>query len=304
MERVSIISVNFNGWEVTCQMLESLYRHLEHPFECIVVDNGSTRDESLLIGQAFPQVRVFRSEHNLGFAGANNLGMRMASGTHFLLLNNDTIVEEDILKPLLDRFRMSARTGAVGPKIRFEGAGRPIQFAGYTPMTRISIRNWLIGCDEPDLGQYDEPKRTPAILGAAMMVSREAVESSGLMPEVYFLYYEELDWCELIHRAGWEMWYEPAATVFHKGSVTVGGKESPVRAYYQTRNRLLFARRNRALCTRWLSYIFQVFLACPKECIRFGLRGRGDLIPFVLRGIRDFVLKKDSFLNPGKLCIS
>jgi len=294
---VSIISVNYNGLEVTCQMLDSLYRHIHTPFECVVVDNGSAVDESVAIGKRFPKVIALRSEKNLGFAGANNLEMARATGQFYLLLNNDTTVEEDILPPLLKRFAQSNRIGAVGPKIRFEGGDRPIQFAGYTPMTRISLRNRLIGCDEPDNGQYNTAKPTPAILGAAMMVSKEVVEKIGMLPERYFLYYEELDWCEHMSRAGFEMWYEPEVTVFHKGSVTAGGKESPVRVYYQTRNRFLYARRNRTIPQRWLSYLFQLAISYPKECLRNLLQKRADLLTWRTRGIIDFLLNRDTFLN-------
>lgn len=294
---VSIITVNYNGLEVTCEMLDSLYRHIHTPFECIVVDNGSTVDEAVIIGKRFPQAIVLRSNKNLGFAGANNLAMAHASARYFLLLNNDTTVEENILPPLLKRFARSERIGAVGPKIRFEGGERPIQFAGYTPMTPISLRNRLIGCDEPDKGQYNIAKRTPAILGAAMMVSKKVVEQVGMLPEPYFLYYEELDWCEQIGRAGFEMWYEPEVTVFHKGSVTAGGKESPVRVYYQTRNRLLYARRNRTAPQRWLSYLFQLAVSYPKECLRNLLQKRPELLIWRTRGIIDFVLNRDTFLN-------
>ncbi len=294
---VSIITVNFNGLEVTCQMLDSLYRHIHTPFECIVVDNGSVVDESVDIRKGFPMVISLRSEKNLGFAGANNLAMTHASGNFYLLLNNDTTVEEDILPPLLKRFTQSDRIGAVGPKIRFEGGDRPIQFAGYTSMTSISLRNRLIGCDEPDNGQYNTAKPTPAILGAAMMVSKEVVEKVGMLPECYFLYYEELDWCEQMGRAGFEMWYEPLVTVFHKGSVTVGGKESPVRVYYQTRNRLLYARRNRTIPQRWLSYLYQLAIVYPKECLRNLMHNRAELLIWRTRGIIDFLLNRDSFLN-------
>ena len=294
---VSIITVNFNGLAVTIQMLESLYKYTQTPFECIVVDNGSEKDEAAVIRQRFPQVVVVRSEKNLGFARANNLAMQQASGSYFLLLNNDTTVEEDILPPLLKRFTQSEKIGAVGPKIRFEGGTRPIQFAGYTPMTRISLRNQLIGCDQPDQGQFDTAMRTPAILGAAMMVSREATQKAGLLPETYFLYYEELDWCERIKEAGYELWYEPATTVFHKGSVTAGGKESPIRAYYQTRNRLWFARRNRAIPVRWLSYAFQIGISFPKECLRNLMQRKYRLIPYRTRGLIDFFAGRDTFLN-------
>ncbi len=164
-------------------------------------------------------------------------------------------------------------------------------------MSRISLRNWLIGCDEPDKGQYNTAKQTPAILGAALMVSREVTRKAGLIPESYFLYYEELDWCERIKETGYELWYEPGTTVFHKGSVTAGGKESPIRVYYQTRNRLIFAKRNRKIPERWFSYGFQLGLSLPKEILRNLMHGKFGLIPYRIKGVVDFILCRDTFLN-------
>jgi hypothetical protein len=162
-------------------------------------------------------------------------------------------------------------------------------------MSPITIRNQLIGYNEPESGQYNTPRKTSALLGAAMMVSRKAAERAGFMHEAYFLYYEELDWCERIKEAGFELWYEPGATVFHKGSIAVGGVESPLRIYYQTRNRLYFAQRNVRIPMRWLSYGFQLGIVFPKDCVKKIMNGNADLIKFHMMGIRDFFSKKDSF---------
>jgi GT2 family glycosyltransferase len=112
--------------------------------------------------------------------------------------------------------------------MRFEWGNHPIQFAGYTPLSSITIRNRAIGCGEEDKGQYDTPHPTPYAHGAAMMVKREAIEKVGLMPECYFLYYEELDWSMMMTRAGYDIWYEPACTIFHKESQSTG-QNSPLR---------------------------------------------------------------------------
>ena len=116
----------------------------------------------------------------------------------------------------------------VCPKIRFAWDNNPIQFAGYTPLSRITMRNRSIGFGEEDHGQYDAAHPTPYAHGAAMMVKREAIEKAGLMPECYFLYYEELDWSMMMRRAGYEIWYEPSTTIYHKESQTTG-QQSPLR---------------------------------------------------------------------------
>ena len=289
--RISVISVNYNGFALTAAMIDSLRRHVTTPTEIIVVDNGSERDEAAILRERYPDITVLRSAENLGFAGGNNLGIRAATGDCLLLLNNDTEVADDTLHHLCDTLDADPAIGAVCPKIRFQEPPQAIQFAGYTPLTRITLRNALIGFGEPDSGRFDTPHDTPYAHGAAMMVRREAIERAGMMPEEYFLYYEELDWSVRIREAGYRIAYDPRATVFHKESATTG-RQSPLRSYYLTRNRLLFARRNRRGTERRLSILYQLGVALPKSVAAALLCGRRDLAAAVLRGGRDFLRHK------------
>ena len=289
--RISIISVNYNGLALTAAMIDSLRRHVTSPLEIVVVDNGSARDEAALLRERYPDIVVLRSDENLGFAGGNNLGIRAATGDCLLLLNNDTEVTDDTLHHLAETLDADPSIGAVCPKIRFWTPPQAIQFAGYTPLTRITLRNGLIGFGQPDDGSYDSPHETPYAHGAAMMVRREAVGKAGPMPEEYFLYYEELDWSERLREAGYRIVYDPRATVFHKESATTG-QQSPLRSYYLTRNRLLFARRNRRGAARRLSIIYQLGVALPKSVAAALLHGRRDLAAAALRGCRDFLRHK------------
>lgn len=244
-----------------------------------------------MLQERYPEIIAIRSPENLGFAGGNNLGIRAATGDCLLLLNNDTEVADDTLHHLCDTLDADPAIGAVCPKIRFWESPQAIQFAGYTPLTRITLRNALIGFGEPDNGRFDTPHDTPYAHGAAMMVRREAVERAGMMPEEYFLYYEELDWSVRIREAGYRIAYDPRATVFHKESATTG-RQSPLRSYYLTRNRLLFARRNRRGAARRLSVVYQLGVALPKSVLTALLHGRRDLAAAVLRGARDFLRHK------------
>lgn len=289
--RISIISVNYNGFALTAAMIDSLRRHVTTPLEIVVVDNGSARDEAALLRERYPDIVVLRSDENLGFAGGNNLGIRAATGDCLLLLNNDTEVTDDTLHHLAETLDADPSIGAICPKIRFWTPPQAIQFAGYTPLTRITLRNGLIGFGQPDDGSYDSPHETPYAHGAAMMVRREAVGKAGPMPEEYFLYYEELDWSERLREAGYRIVYDPRATVFHKESATTG-QQSPLRSYYLTRNRLLFARRNRRGAARRLSIIYQLGVALPKSVAAALLHGRRDLAAAALRGCRDFLRHK------------
>ena len=256
----------------------------------IVVDNASSEDEATLIEQRYPQVKVIRSKENLGFAGGNNLGIKAALGRYLFFINNDTILKPQTsdLKHLIERLESDTKIGMVCPKIRFAWDSCPIQFAGYTPLSRITLRNKAIGYGEEDLGQYDNAHSTPYAHGAAMMVKREAIERAGLMPECYFLYYEELDWSMMIRRAGYEIWYEPTCTIYHKESQATG-QESSLRTYYITRNRLLFAKRNQQGATKYLTYLYLIALVASKDVLKQTFRGRLDLVQATFHGIRTFI---------------
>ena len=255
--------------------------------EVIVVDNASTQDEASVIAEQYPQVKVIRSPHNLGFAGGNNLGIKEAKGKYILLINNDTYIKEFKIDSLIERLESSDKIGIVCPKLRFAWGNNPIQFAGYTPLSAITIRNQAIGFDEEDHGQYDKAHSTPYAHGAAMLIKRAAIEKVGLMPECFFLYYEELDWSMMFTRAGYEIWYDPACTVYHKESQTTG-QNSPLRTYYITRNRLLLVKRNYQGINKYLSYMYLIGIVALRDIIKYTLQGRFDLVKSVFRGIFTF----------------
>lgn len=291
---LSIITVNYNGLKDTCELMESLPLN-DESLEVIMVDNASKEDEASVIAQRFPQVKVIRSKQNLGFAGGNNLGIQAAHGKYLFFINNDTLfrckkedVRKKMLQPLIDRLDCSPKIGMVCPKIRFTWGNQLIQYAGYTPLSSITLRNKFIGFNEEDHGQYDTPYPTPYAHGAAMMVKREVIEKAGMMPECYFLYYEELDWSMMIRRAGYEIWYEPACTIYHKESQTTG-QQSPLRGYYITRNRLLFAKRNIKGGTLLLSYLYLIGIVAPKDIFKYFFQGRFDLCKATIKGIIHFI---------------
>lgn len=285
---ISIISVNFNGLEDTLEMLESVIRHVTLPYEIIVVDNGSQEDETVAIKARYPRVVTIRSDRNLGFAGGNNLGIRAARGNYLFFINNDAVVKDDSLRFLVDRLDSSPGIGAVSPKIRFAWEGNPVQFAGYTRLSQITLRNALTGFMHPDDGSYDTPAPTPYIHGAAFMVKKEVIARAGYMPELYFLYYEELDWSERMTDAGYTLWYEPEAVVYHKESRSTG-RISPLKVFYMTRNRLIYAVRNRRGCVRHISIIYQLSVAVAKQNLLFLFKREFSLMNASLRGVKDFI---------------
>lgn len=171
---ISIITINYNGLEETCQLIESLQQYPQDcSYEFIVVDNGSIQNEALLLQKKYPEVHVIRSEQNVGFSGGNNLGIQTAKGKGIFLLNNDTLVTANDLKYLYERLYSSSVIGAVSPKIKFAFPPQHIQFSGFTPLSKYTLRNRTIGYNETDEGQFDIPQETSYLHGACRAVDSE-----------------------------------------------------------------------------------------------------------------------------------
>lgn len=284
--RLSVITVNYNGLHDTCALLDHLtFDH--NDTEVIVVDNGSANNEAETIASRYANVKCIRSERNLGFAGGNNLGISHAQGKYLFFVNNDTEVSMDDIERLINRIETSEHIGIVCPKIRFFYGDRHIQYAGFTPMSRITCRNRGIGYDEADIGQYDTPRQTAFAHGAAMMARRDTVNKVGLMPECYFLYYEEMDWSMMMKRNGYQIWYEPSATVYHKESQSTGAN-SPLKTYYLTRNRLLFIKRN-SEHFRLLSYLYMICIVATRDILKNILCAKPKLAQATIKGVIDFL---------------
>jgi GT2 family glycosyltransferase len=269
--RVSIITVNYNQAALTCALIESL-RKVSYPdVEVIVIDNGSPEDATEAITANYSEVKFVRSEKNLGFAGGNNLGIQAATGKYLLFLNNDTEVDRGFLEPLVHVFESNPKAGAASSKILYYNSDGIIQYAGSTCVNPFTGRNKRVGFMEKDLGQHDRLKTTDLAHGAAMMVPRSVIEKVGIMPEFFFLYYEEIDWCESIKKAGYQIYFVPASKVYHKESMSVG-KNSTLKTYYMTRNRLLFMRRNTSGLKKIFWVLFYLSFSLPKSALTFALK--------------------------------
>ncbi len=270
---VSIITVNYNQSEVTCALIESLNKITYPNFEIIVVDNHSTEDDPTIIKKRYPEVVYIANPINYGFAAGNNYGLMRARGDYILLLNNDIEVPPGFMEPLVEKLEKNPGIGAVSPRIKFYYQPDTIQYAGYTPINPVTMRNFAIGYWEKDRGQYNEDRETAYAHGAAMMVPMRVVKEIGLMSYIFFLYYEEADWCARIKKAGYKIYYVGSTYVLHKESVSTG-KMSPLKIYYQNRNRIVFMRRNIQGKEYVYGLLYQLFVAIPKNALKFLLKGK------------------------------
>ncbi|MBT9483525.1 glycosyltransferase family 2 protein [Sediminibacterium sp.] len=270
MKRVSIITVNFNHSYVTDELLNSIRDKNSYTnIEIIVVDNGSKEDPVPQWKVKYPEVIFIRSATNLGFAGGNNLGLSVATGDYLFFVNNDTEFTDGLVETLVNTLNSHPSIGVISPKLLYYDQPTMLQYAGYTPMNYLTARNSCIGQFEIDKGQYDQlVGPTGFAHGAAMMVTKAAIEKAGPMAENFFLYYEELDWADRIRHNGFEVWMNMKATIFHKESVSVG-KKSALKEYYMNRNRILFIRRNAPLLKAIFFYIYFLLVVTPRNIISY-----------------------------------
>ncbi len=255
---ISVITLNYNQTDVTCEFLESTRKWTYPNYEILVCDMASAIDpsEKILAGN-YPHTRLLLSKENLGFAGGNNWGMRQATGDFIFIVNNDTEVTPDLAEKLLKPFFEDDTIGVTCPKIKYFYQPNVIQYAGFNPMNNFTGRTTSIGILEEDKGQYDASRPTYGAHGCAMMVKREVLNTVGMFPEKFFLYYEEWDWSSRIMKAGYHIWYTANAVIYHKESVSV---------------LVVF-------------FLFFLFLTLPKNMITYLAKKQFTQLKYFLKGV-------------------
>lgn len=292
---VSVITVNWNNTQVTCDLLRSINEHNTYNnLEVIIVDNCSAEDPSGFFFKEYPGVKVIRTEENLGFSGGNNVGIKAAKGEYLFLVNNDTEFTPHLIEGLIQIFKNFPDAGIACPKFHYYYAKGTIEYAGYSKINIFTGRNYKIGSREKDEGKYNAIKQTNYAHGAGMMVSRNVIDKVGPMPEDFFLYYEELDWSEQIRRKGFKIYFQPNSLIYHKESMTTG-KLSPLKTYYLTRNRILFMRRNVPLPAFSVFVMFFIFFTIPKNTFSYILKSQTDHLQSFWKGILWHFNSKISF---------
>jgi GT2 family glycosyltransferase len=221
---LAIIVVTLNAREDALACLASVHAHPPaRAWEMVVVDNDSSDGTPEALTNRWPEVRVIRLPENVGFAAANNRGIRAARGQLVLLLNSDTLVSAGQLEALCVALETSPDSGAVGPSL-IDGDGR--QELSYGPMLsptgelRQKLRGRILARGTTWLGRrLAREMRTRRFVdwvsGACLLVRREAAERVGLLDERYFMYCEDVDFCAALRAAGYRILYAPEVVVTH-----------------------------------------------------------------------------------------
>ncbi|MEC1526012.1 glycosyltransferase family 2 protein [Neobacillus niacini] len=248
---VAVIIINWNSYIDTFECLKSLEKQSYANFHVYLIDNDST-DGSYEKLKKDSQDNHFKLEitfiqagSNLGFAGANNLGIKEAYNNgieYFWLLNNDTVVDKDALLNLVNLLNSNKKIGIVGSKIYYFETNI-IWFAGGL-INKFTGKTHHIGIGEQDKGQFNVNKEIDYVTGCSLAFRKELIDTIGYLKEDYFLYYEETDWNLKASKNGWKILYCPESIVYHKVSSSSGGQgTSPFVQYYKLRNRFIMMNR-------------------------------------------------------------
>lgn len=287
--RVSIITVNYKQPTVTCELLDSIALLSYSNLETIIVDNCQEKDDSGLYNTHLPSVKIVNVRQNAGFAGGNNIGIKESTGDYILLLNNDTEIDNGVIESLLTVFE-DPSVGAVSPILRYH-SNQEIQFAGFTEVNKFTGRNKLI---QESSGGHS--RNTHYFHGAAVMIPRKVIDECGYMPEEYFLYYEELDWSHMIKSKGYQLKVLPSVSVLHKESVTTG-KNSPLKVYYQNRNRVHFMRKTKKE-SWYLFLLFFVVVSFPKNALQHLINKDFEHLKALIKAFYHSLIVRKTDLQP------
>ena len=269
--KVSIIIINWNGLEDTIECLESLKKITYPNYEVIVMDNGSDSNDAELLRKKYGDyIHVIENDKNYGFAEGNNIGIRYAlessNPNYILLLNNDTVVAPEFLAELVKVAEGSEKVGIVGPKIYNYSEPNRILSAG-SRVNWWTAQSFPIGAGEEDKGQFDKLAEVDYMSGCSLLVRREVIKQIGMLDPIYFVGYEDSDWCIRASKEGFQSVFCPRARIWHKVSAS-RQKNIKFRVYYHLRNQFIFARRYLSK-PQFVFLVFYFLIHLPKYFLEY-----------------------------------
>ena len=232
--KISIIIPSYN----TKDLLEKCLQSLGSDYEIVVIDNGSTDDSVAMLKKLQsqnPVIKTIFNQKNKGFGGANNQGIKIATGDYLLFLNSDTLIKDKAPLRMAQFLKENPQVGVVGCRLlNKDGSSQPS--AGPFPSPRITFimlftEHWL-----GDLvrSSFAKEKEVDWVMGAAMMVKKEVITKAGLMDEGIFMYMDEVEWCYRIKKAGFKVMFYPGAEITHLfGASSKSGRTDPILNIYR-----------------------------------------------------------------------
>ena len=235
---LSVIIVSYNTKELLRNCLESVFAQTKGiNYEVIIVDNNSIDGSVRMVKKLKTKnqklkIKLIENKENLGFAKANNQALRQAQGEYVLLLNSDTVLKGNPLLKLIRFAQKHPKAGVIGCKLlNADGTPQPSVAPFFTlPWTFL----WFLTGDRFLYSSPSKSSQVDWVMGAALMVKKEAIDKVGLLDEKFFMYMEEVEWCYRIKKAGWQIWFYPEAKIFHlvRGS-SPEGKQRAILGIYK-----------------------------------------------------------------------
>lgn len=291
---VGVVVINLNQKKLVEDFIQELTAQRFRNFKLYLVDNGSDGSQQVDdIVEEYNWVIHLKTGKNLGFTGGNNIGIQAAleDGHDFIwIVNNDTRLDKDCLKNLVEYLVKHPGVGILGPKIFFENETNRIWFAGG----RISWQrpfpysvNTHVGERVLDQGQFDKTTEVDFITGASMLVRSEVMQKIGGFDNRYFAYFEDADLSLRIQQLGYKTVYYPKAKMWHIVGV-FSGMTSPRSSYYQIRNSLLFVSEWGPWWSKILAYLNMIFMA-TKNLVKLFIPNKRKYAIAQLGAVKDFV---------------
>ncbi len=296
---LSVIIVNFNTASLLKECLNSVEENRGNlKLEILVVDNNS-RDQSVeMIKKDFPQVKLIVDSENVGFARGVNLGLALAKGRYFLLLNPDVKVLAGVLKGMIEFMDQNKDAGLAGVQLLNSDGTKQNSMANFPSLTQELLNKSLLRTLFPKrypskYQEYKSPIEVDSVIGACMIVRPEAVKEVGDLDSNYFLFLEETDWCFQMKKKGWKIFHLPQFKVLHKqGQSLLGFKSKGRIEYYRSYYRFFKKNYNQ------LSYIILRVIHFIKTMINIGLNLTASILTLGLKkGYREkFLIYSHLFL--------
>lgn len=301
--KVSIILVNWNGSKDTIKCIESINKSHFNDYRIIVVDNGSTEENLRILKSTNLKFDLYEAKKNLGYTGGNNLGISKAmelETEYVMLLNNDTLIEEDAITKLLNSADNKKDVGIFSPKIYFYPEIDLI-WSADTKFNKLTLIGKMIGYKKSDLDKYNHSKFVDYVTGCAMLIRKEVIEKIGILDDNFFATCEDIDYCLRAKSYGYNILYEAGATVYHKEAASSGSYDSPQYIYYTTRGYFI-------LHNKWAKNIIHLFFThfyyliyCSKRILSFIFRGNLKGVLAIFLAIIDSILGRYGFREYNSL---
>lgn len=287
--RVAVVVLDWDGGAEAVRAVESALATRYPRLEVVLVDNASAHPVLERVREAHPEVLTFRNPRNLGYAGGNNAGIRLAleRGADFvLLLNNDARLHPEAILELVAVARRDQSIAAVGAKVlSAERPGHLWMAYGEVSWRQSLVR--LVGRGERDGPRFSIEREVDWVSGCALLLSRRGLDEVGLLDEDFFAYHEEVDWCARARARGLRVVFAPRAIAYHRGEASSGGGAYVSRKQYlAARNAVLFVRRHGSRRQR-IRFASSVIASLPFQLLRRTLRGEQRGVWLKVRGMLD-----------------